>query len=93
MMVTMMTMMMKQKMKSKGVASGIFYPIPLHLQECFASLGYKKGDFPNAEAACAQVVALPIFAEMTGDARGFFERGGSAPAQSHRRPTPLRLCR
>ena len=46
------------------IASAVFYPKPLHLQECFADLGYKQGDLPVAEQLCSQVLALPVYPEL-----------------------------
>lgn len=54
-----------QNMRALGVGAAIYYPQPLHLQECFENLGYKEGDFPESEKASAEVISLPIFAELT----------------------------
>ena len=54
-----------ERLKAGGVANAIYYPLPLHLQKAFSTLGYKVGDFPVAEKACEQALAIPCYPELS----------------------------
>jgi len=55
---------LREELKSKGIATGIHYPIPLHLQPACKYLGYKRGDFPITENVCKKLLSLPIYSEL-----------------------------
>jgi dTDP-4-amino-4,6-dideoxygalactose transaminase len=57
----------KQELSQRGVATAVYYPLPLHLQPCFKDLGHKEGDFPESERACREVLALPVHPELSGE--------------------------
>ena len=51
---------LQEELKSRGIPTAVHYPMPLHLQECFAYLGYKKGDFPISETVANEIMSLPM---------------------------------
>ncbi|MDH7481705.1 MAG: DegT/DnrJ/EryC1/StrS family aminotransferase [Armatimonadota bacterium] len=56
---------LRSYLKSAGIETGIYYPTPLHYEEAYRYLGYKEGDFPEAEKAAREVLSLPVFPELT----------------------------
>jgi dTDP-4-amino-4,6-dideoxygalactose transaminase len=57
---------LKAKLQEREIQTGIHYPVPVHLQPAYAELGYERGAFPVSERACEEVLALPIYPEMSG---------------------------
>ena len=65
----------QDSLRVRSIGCAVYYPQPLHLQQCFAELGHKPGDFPEAEQASAEVLALPIYPELPSEAQERVVRG------------------
>ncbi len=58
-------------LKDNGIATGIYYPVPLHLQKVYGGLGYKLGDMPNAEYLSERTFAIPVYPELSQEQREY----------------------
>jgi dTDP-4-amino-4,6-dideoxygalactose transaminase len=78
---------LRDHLTARRIGTEIYYPIPLHLQVCFASLGHKPGDFPRAEAAARETIALPIYPELTDEQQHYLVGSIHQFVEEHAHPS------
>jgi dTDP-4-amino-4,6-dideoxygalactose transaminase len=80
---------LREYLEQEGISTGLHYPLPLHLQPCFANLGYKIGAFPNSERSADRLLSLPIYPELENEQiefvadkiRHFYKSEGGIPTR------------
>jgi dTDP-4-amino-4,6-dideoxygalactose transaminase len=80
---------LREHLQRQQIGNEVYYPLPMHLQECFAGLGYRAGDFPESEKAARDTVALPIYPELTPVQCQHVVRGLSSFYQARRQTRGL----
>ncbi len=79
-------------LQKKGIGSEVYYPVPMHLQDCFAYLGIKAGAFPESERAAKESLAIPVYPELN-DAQAGYVVESIAEFVGHAAPVPAELSR
>ncbi len=64
----------RARLEERGVQTGIYYPLPIHLQKPYQSLGYQRGDLPHVERACERVISMPLYPEMSDEQAAYAAR-------------------